>query len=181
MREKQSDIFRWSFLLVRQRNRKTTKSLDPSSKVNVYDYAAQFDCLPTFEHIEIPAVQRQSGSRPIYFCRITVQGTSVVGEGHSSNGRAFAEQLACMNFKEEAEKSHLGGQMLVKNITKLTSATGEKFLQYCKIRQKDWEPYNFITKEVNSRAHMGSLFQGTRLLSECTMYTYVTRLCFSKR
>jgi hypothetical protein len=181
MKEKQSNLFRWALLLVKHRHNRKPKNRESSAKVDVYDYAAQFDCLPTFEYIEIPRPQHQPGPSHSYWCRITVQGTSVIGEGHSTTGRVPAELFACMNFKAEAEKFHLGGQMLVKHINKLTSATGEKFLQYCKIQQKDWEPYNFLTRLVGSTTHIGSLYQGTRLLSECTMYSYVTRLCFSKR
>jgi hypothetical protein len=183
MREKESPVFRWALLITKHKSRPKLNKFENSSKVDVYDYAAQFDRLPTFEYFEIPKSRNHThliGSSA-HVCRVTVEGTSIVGEALSSVSRAYAELQACMVFKQEAEKFHLGGQILVKDINKLTSATGEKFLQYCKIQQKDWEPYNFLTKTGPANSQIGSLFQGTRLLSECTMYTYVTRLNFSKR
>jgi hypothetical protein len=181
MREKNSKIFLWSVLLAKLKSLPKQKGFEASSKVNVYDYAAQFDHLPKFEYFEIPKSRNRLVSGSAYCCRVTVEGTSIVGEGLSSASRANAELHACMMFKQEAEKFHQEGQILVKDINKLTSATGEKFLEYCKIKQKDWEPYNFVTKIGPGASHIGSLYQGTRLLSECTAYTYVTQLMFSKR
>ena len=60
---------------------------------------------------------------------------------------------------------------MVKHINTLTSQTGEKFLKYCKMKQKDWEQYNFVAKQAGLE-WLGQLFLGERLLSECVMYRY---------
>jgi hypothetical protein len=176
MREKNSDLFSYP-LLVAKYHVKGDFLSDNSSKVDVYDYAAQFDTLPVFDIVRIPKSGSQGPTG--YFCRITVKGTSIVGQAYSPTSRATAELGACMNFKKRAEELHQGETMLVKHINRLTSSTGEKFLQYCKMKQKDWEQYNFVTKSHGGTIQ-GSLSLGTRLLSECTMYRYAPFLELTK-
>jgi hypothetical protein len=145
------------------------------SKVDVYDYAAQFDTLPAFEVVRIPKTN-DFQSKLGYYVRITVKGTSIVGEAyHASN--AVAEAGAYLNFKERAEEAHQGSRMMVKHINTLTSQTGRKFLEYCKIKQKDWAQYSFVAKQVGECQIQGKLYLGDKLLSECTMFKYVPGTC----
>jgi hypothetical protein len=145
-------------------------SANTSSKVDVYDYAAQFDTVPQFETIKIPLQLPQKFG---YHVRVTVKGTTIVGEGFHSTQRAFAEIGACVSFKKRAEELHQGERMLVKHINTLTSQTGRKFLQYCSIKQKDWEQYNFVSKSIGPQDVHGKLYVGERLVSECVMFKYV--------
>lgn len=142
-----------------------------SSKVDVYDYAAQLDTIPVFETTRVPA-NHQYSAKLGYLSRVTVKGTSIVGEGYHPNASGFAEIAACMNFKTRAEELHQGEKMMVKHINTLTSQTGQKFLEYCKMKQKDWGQYNCVTK---TRGHefAAQLYIGDKLLSECVMYRYV--------
>jgi hypothetical protein len=142
---------------------------EKSSKVDVYDYAAQFNTLPTFETFTLPAnssIQAKDG----YLCRVSVPGTKIVGEAFHPSVRAYAELGACVNFKKRAEELHQGEKILVKHINTLTSKTGQKFLQYCKMMQKSWEQYEFTSKSVSGFEVHGQLHLGSRLLSECTMF-----------
>ena len=141
-----------------------------SAKVDVYDYAAQLNAVPVFETIRIPK-SADKGAKLGFFVRVTVKGTIVSGEGYHKETRAFAEIAACVNFKAKAEELHQGEKMMVKHINTLTSQTGEKFLKYCKMKQKDWEQYNFVAKQAGLE-WLGQLFLGERLLSECVMYRY---------
>ena len=144
---------------------------EKSSKVDVYDYAAQFDTLPVFETIRMPGTA-QPHAKEGYLCRVSVPGTNIVGEGFHPNFREYAEIGACVNFKKRAEELHQGEKMLVKHINTLTSKTGQKFLQYCKMKHKNWEQFVFTAKQVNGFAIHGQLHWGSRLLSECTMFKY---------
>jgi hypothetical protein len=144
------------------------------AKVDVYDYAAQLNALPVFETIQVMA-NSDKNSKPGYLVRVTVKGTIVSGEGYHNNCRAYAELAACVNFKKRAEELHQGEKMMVKHINTLTSQTGEKFLKYCKMKQKDWEQYNFVHKQVGQEV-IGQLFLGERLLSECVMHKYTPLL-----
>jgi len=141
-----------------------------SSKVDVYDYAAQFDTLPQFEMIRV-ASNSELNAKQGYFVLVTVKGTNVIGEGYSPSSHTHAEMAACLNFKKRAEELHQGEKMMVKHINTLTSQTGKKFLQYCKIKHKDWEQYNFTSKSYSAGFVVGQLFLGERLLSECSMFT----------
>jgi hypothetical protein len=145
-------------------------SSNMSSKVDVYDYAAQFDTVPIFETIKIPL---QLPLKFGYHVRVTVKGTTIVGDGFHNSTRASAEIGACVNFKKRAEELHQGERMLVKHINTLTSQTGRKFLQYCSIKQKDWEQYSFVSKSIGAHEVHGKLYAGERLVSECVMFKYV--------
>lgn len=141
-----------------------------SAKVDVYDYAAQLEAIPTFESIPVPSspeLQAKTG----WLVRIMVNGTIVSGEGYHHQKRAYAEIAACIDFKKRAEQLHQGEKMMVKHINTLTSQTGGKFLEYCKIKQRDWEQYNFTYKQHDGFDFIGQLFLGDRLLSECVMYS----------
>ena len=144
--------------------------LHESAKLDVYDYAAQMNVLPKFQAIQI-AANSQPQSKLGFWVRVTVEGTVIEGEGFHAV-RAYAETAACMDFKQKAEEIHQGERMLVKHINTLTSQTGKKFLEYCKMKQKDWEMYKFTCIQGKARECRGSLLLGDRLLSECLMYTY---------
>lgn len=150
--------------------RASVASEHKSAKVDVYDYAAQLDALPVFETVQVTS-NAEKNAKPGYLVRITVKGTIVSGEGYHNNTRAYAELDACVNFKKRAEELHQGEKMMVKHINTLTSQTGEKFLKYCKMKQKDWEQYKFVHKQSGHEI-IGQLFLGERLLSECVMYKY---------
>jgi len=170
MKDKDSPMFRNSVVVATFSSvTQNYATQHKSSKVDVYDYAAQFNVLPVFETIPIPLNSTKSGKTG-YLCRITVQGTNIVGEGFHNHVRSYAEIGACVNFKKRAEEHHQGEKMMVKHINTLTSKTGEKFLQYCKMKQKDWEQYQFTSKSINGFEVHGQLHLGTRLLSECTMF-----------
>jgi hypothetical protein len=148
------------------------QSKHTSSKVDVYDYAANFDTLPVFETIQVvnnPELNAKLG----YLVRVTVKGTTIVGEGYHGTVRAHAEIGACENFKKRAEELHQGERLMVKHINTLTSKTGHKFLEYCKMKQKDWEQYTFVSQNVNGMEISGKLYLGERLLSECIMHKYI--------
>jgi hypothetical protein len=142
---------------------------EKSSKVDVYDYAAQLNTLPVFDTIKFPGSSMPQ-AKDAYFCRVSVPGTNIVGEAFHSSNRAYAEIGACMNFKKRAEELHQGEKMLVKHINTLTSQTGQKFLQYCKMKHKNWEQFQFTSKSINGLEVLGQLHWGSRLLSECTMF-----------
>jgi hypothetical protein len=144
--------------------------LHESAKLDVYDYAAQMNVLPKFEAVQV-ALHSQSSSKLGYRVRVTVEGTIIQGEGFHSL-RGWAETAACVDFKQKAEEMHQGERMLVKHINTLTSQTGKKFLEYCKMKQKDWELYKFKSTQAKGNEFRGSLHLGDRLLSECLMYTY---------
>jgi len=141
-----------------------------SAKLDVYDYAAHFDVLPEFELEKIP-LSNDIQSKTGYLCRVHVKGTNVIGEGlHRSNSN-LAEVAACMDFKIRAEKAHQGQKFLVKHINTLTTQTGQKFLEYCKLRSKDWALYRFESKR-NYDVAVGKLFLADRLIAECSAQSY---------
>ena len=148
-------------------------SRNKSSKVDVYDYAAQFNVLPEFKTHRIP-VDNSPNSRLGYFVRVTVQGTEIFGVGYHPSTNAFAEIAACVDFKRRAEEKHQGEKMMVKHINTLTSKTGTKFMEYCKMKLKDWEQYNFTCKQINGQELSATLHVGDRLVSQCVMFTYPT-------
>jgi len=142
-----------------------------SSKVDVYDYAAQFNVLPEFTTRRIPN-DNSPNCKFGYFVRVTVQGTEIFGVGYHPSTNAFAEIAACVDFKKRAEEKHQGEKMMVKHINTLTSKTGKKFMEYCKMKLKDWEQYDFSFKQVNGFEISATLKVGDRLVSQCVMFTY---------
>ena len=143
-------------------------STNKSAKLDVVDYAAQHNTLPRIERLEIPAMR---GSKPGHYIRVSVPGVDIVGKGHHASMPGYAEIAACYQFKKLAEKEHQGETMRVKDINTLTSQTGEKFIEYCKMRQKDWEQYRFEHRQVRGMEIRGELYLGDRLVSECVMFS----------
>jgi hypothetical protein len=144
------------------------KEFQKSAKLDVVDYAAQHNTLPKIERLEI-ATSRDR--KPGHYIRITVPGVDFVGKGYHPSVPSSAEMSACFAFKKMAEMEHQGEMLRVKDINTLTSQTGEKFLEYCRIRQKDWEEYKFVSRQVRGQEIRGELFLGDRLVSECVMFT----------
>ena len=142
-----------------------------SSKVDVYDYAAQFNVLPEFKGIRIP-IDSSPSCKLGHFVRVTVKGTDIFGVGFHPSTNAFAEVAACVDFKKRAEEKHQGEKMMVKHINTLTSKTGKKFMEYCKMKLKDWEQYELKCKQINGWEMSAKLYVGDRLVSECVMFTY---------
>jgi hypothetical protein len=147
-----------------------------SAKLDVVDYAAQHDCLPRIERLEIPASRK---SKPGHYIRVSVPGVGIVGKGYHSSLPGYAEIAACYQFKKLAEREHQGETMHVKDINTLTSQTGEKFIEYCKMRQRDWEQYRFEHRQVRGFETRGELYLGDRLVSECVMFSYSSFSKFS--
>jgi hypothetical protein len=172
MKDKSSPMFTQSLYIAKHPPpSQATIAANVSAKVDVFDYAAQFDTVPVFETTKVLSASPKNAGYG-FFTRVTVQGTVIVGEAFHPNVRAYAELGACVNFKKRAEELHQGETMMVKHINTLTSKTGEKFLQYCKMKQKDWEQFNFVAKSLNGVEVLGQLYVGDRLLSECTMLKY---------
>jgi len=143
-----------------------------SAKLDVYDYAAHFDVLPQFEWEKIP-VNQDAKAKNGHLCRVRVEGTNILGEGFNPTSEIFAEITACLDFKARAEKAHQGEKLLVKHINTLTTKTGKKFLEYCKLRSKDWAQYRFQGKQApGGMAVVGQLFLADRLMAECAASTY---------
>jgi hypothetical protein len=169
MKDKESPMFENALRIAKHRIVSLEILLNnKSAKVDVYDYAAQFDTVPVFETRRLPSNNSRNATQG-YFTRVTVRETKIVGEAFHPTARAYSEIGACVNFKKHAEELHQGETMLVKHINTLTSKTGEKFLQYCKMKQKDWEQFKFVLKQLNGAEVLGQLYLGDRLLSECVM------------
>lgn len=172
MKDKSSPMFADAVCVAKYKNvSQETILTNKTAKVDVYDYAAQFDTVPVFETRTLPSSNKRNGPKG-FFTRVTVHGTVIVGESFHPTVRAYAELGACVNFKKRAEELHQGETMMVKHINTLTSKTGEKFLQYCKMKQKDWEQFKFVAKSINGVEVLGQLHLGDRLLSECVMLKY---------
>lgn len=173
LRQYQSAIIREPVIAATTMSLKGTHEfrLHESAKVDVYDYAAQMNVLPQFETIQLSS-SGNANAKTGYYVRVTVEGTIVKGDGYHSHIRAYAETAACVEFKRVAEHMHQGERMLVKDINTLTSQTGKKFLEYCKMKQKDWEMYDFRCKQGQAMEFRGALYLGNRLLSESLMYKY---------
>ena len=169
MKSWSSPLFSDAVCVAKHRNVTQDVTLNnKSAKVDVYDYAAQFDTVPLFETRTLPSSNSKNATRG-YFTTVRVPGTVIFGESFHPTVRAYSEIGACMDFKKRAEELHQGETMMVKHINTLTSKTGEKFLQYCKMKQKDWEQFKFESKSLNGVEVLGQLFSGDRLLSECVM------------
>jgi hypothetical protein len=163
-----SPVFQYALCVAKHKVSANVITNNKSAKVDVYDYAAQFDTLPLFNTKTLPSSNSKNATIG-YFTRVTVPGTAIFGESFHATVRAYSELGACVEFKKRAEELHQGETMMVKHINTLTSKTGEKFLQYCKMKQKDWEQFKFESKQLNGAEVLGQLFSGDRLLSECVM------------
>src|SRR5580704_14168685 len=98
MRANDSIMFRYAVITaVAPRYDQETLNQNLHAKVDVYDYAAQFDTLPSFQTSPIPIHPGGKG-KVAYHSRITVHGTTVVGEGFAST-TSRAEIAACITFK----------------------------------------------------------------------------------
>ncbi len=125
-----------SLLTSRTKLNKQTLTEEADAKIDIYNYAARFDCTPKFEE---RALQRGGKGRDYKAKVIEVtielseQNIRVVARGQ---GLRAAEISAALLFKGKAEKYNAErgeGSIVIKDSTALTNANSRKFFEFYKI------------------------------------------------
>jgi len=120
-----------------------TTSYDPSlikeehdAIMDIYDYCARFDTVPTFEVKEV-----RSRGRPVVEFIVNMPQQNIRAMARAKE-RKTAEVLASVEFKRQAEKWHAENgdkELIVKDASALNSRNARKFFEYYKMKQRNIE------------------------------------------
>lgn len=135
---------------------------ESDAKKDIIDFAARHDCLPVFTFHKLARKAKSIRARA------SVPNLWLDGYGRGDNV-ATALLQACISLKVAAEARHEeigGGTLLVKDYTKLTTASSEKFVRfYCNQQQLHCSCTSQAVRESKTG---GQLFTKVILQSEST-------------
>ena len=125
-----------------------SKSDDAAAKKQVIDFAARHDCFPIFEaHLGRSKLRKRLATAVV-----TIPDLGLTGLGRQNTAEAAMLQ-ACLSLKLAAEARHEregDGTLLVKDYTKLTSASSRQFLEFFAAHNK--VHYNMVTEAVKEKS-----------------------------
>lgn len=129
--------------------RSDTHSINVAAQRDVIDYAARHDCLPVFELHS----GRSKLKKRLVTARVSISEMGLVGLGRHTKGLQALTQ-ACLSLKAAAETRHEksgDGLLLVKDYTKLTTASSRQFLDYyCFTNKTHYETTTDTTRQTQS-------------------------------
>ena len=113
----------------------STLATEADAKMDIYNYAARFGCIPTIS-IEKGSKRRAIGkARSIITVTVDLPEQSISVSGRGLNIKS-AEIAAALRFKEAAEKYHAQNgseSIIIKDSNALTTANARQFFEYYKL------------------------------------------------
>lgn len=114
---------------------KTTLATEADAKVDIYNYAARFGCIPIIS-IEKESKRRVMGkARSVITVTVTLPEQSISVSGRGLDLKS-AEIAAALKFKQAAEKYHAQNgseSIIIKDSSALTTTNARQFFEYYKL------------------------------------------------
>ena len=145
---------------------RNTLAAEADAKMDIYNYAARFDCLPTIE-INHEQKRRAVGkARQVVSATVTLpeQSISVIGRGLDVRS---AEIAAAIKFKEAAERFHAqhgSESIIIKDTNSLTTANARQFFDFYKIIHPD-SRFELATEALKGSRISGGLTEARAVLN----------------
>lgn len=120
-------------------------SEESDAKMDIYDYCARFDLVPTFIVREVSGM----GVRRLIEVTVEMPEQEIQASARATDKRT-AEILACVEFKKQAEEYHAKhgeSTIVVKDIMSLNSRNAKKFFEYYKINHRNTQ-YDVTMKQM---------------------------------
>lgn len=122
-------------------------SEESDAKMDIYDYCARFDCVPTFIFREASGM---SNRRSLVEATVEMPEQGIQASARASDKRT-AEILACVEFKKQAEEYHAkhgDSTIVVKDLLALSSRNARKFFEYYKMHNRNTQ-YDLVMKQMH--------------------------------
>lgn len=122
-------------------------SEESDAKMDIYDYCARFDCVPTFIFREALMV---GGRRSLVEATVEMPEQGIQASARASDKRT-AEILACVEFKKKAEEYHAkhgDSTIVVKDLLTISSRNARKFFEYYKMHNRNTQ-YDLVMKQMH--------------------------------
>lgn len=122
-------------------------SEESDAKMDIYDYCARFDCVPTFIFRETSGM---SNRRSLVEATVEMPEQGIQASARASDKRT-AEILACVEFKKQAEEYHAkhgDSTIVVKDLLTLSSRNARKFFEYYKMHNRNTQ-YDLVMKQMH--------------------------------
>ena len=165
---------RFEDILVHQTPNRKTLEEEKDAKVDIYNYAARFDCIPEMSVRRLPPVRGKKQNLIEVEVSMPEQEIKVTGKGKNLKQ---AEVAAALNFKRAAERFQVqqGTEALfVKDSSMLTTQNARSFFDFYKIVH----PRTIISVETTEardmRTYGGRPFRSQVLLNQEKIGTAVT-------
>ncbi|KAF8466450.1 P-loop containing nucleoside triphosphate hydrolase protein [Kalaharituber pfeilii] len=147
----------------------STTSYDPElikdeadAKIDIYDYCARYDTVPTFDVNDI-----RSRGRSVVEVTVTMPQQNINAVARAKE-RKTAEILACVEFKRQAEDWHaknVDEDFIVRDARALTSRNAKKFFEFYKMKNKNCEYNALFTTPRGTKKLTGSTTQAQMMLN----------------
>ncbi|KAI9840307.1 MAG: hypothetical protein M1837_001794, partial [Sclerophora amabilis] len=136
------------------------------AKLDVYDYAARFDCVPTFKARLVNRLLRPRGRKAIELSiDLPEQKIHVVARGASLRA---AEVSASLKFKAEAEKYHAehgDDTIVIKDATTLNTGNARVFFEWYSMQAKGTNIHTVVEPEESLKDSGNVPFRGQLFLN----------------
>lgn len=122
-------------------------SEESDAKMDIYDYCARFDCVPTFIFREASGM---SARRSLVEATVEMPEQGIQASARASDKRT-AEILACVEFKKQAEEYHAkhgDSTIVVKDLLTLSSRNARRFFEYYKMHNRNTQ-YDLVIKQMH--------------------------------
>lgn len=119
---------------------------ESDAKMDIYDYCARFDCVPTFIFREAS----MGGRKALVEATVEMPEQGIQASARASDKRT-AEILACVEFKKQAEEYHAkhgDSTIVVKDLLALSSRNARKFFEYYRMHHRNAQ-YDVVMKQMH--------------------------------
>ncbi|RPA96458.1 P-loop containing nucleoside triphosphate hydrolase protein [Choiromyces venosus 120613-1] len=137
---------------------------EADAKMDIYDYCARFDAVPT---VSVRETRRPGTRKGLYEVTVGFPEQNILATARASELK-HAEIVACVEFKRQAEEFHSkkgGSTIIVKDISSINSRNARKFFEFLKMFDKHAR-YDVDLRQTTGRRGTGGAFRGQMILNE---------------
>jgi len=137
---------------------------EADAKMDIYDYCARFDAVPT---VNVRETRRPGTRKGLFEVTIGFLQQNILATARASELKN-AEIVASVEFKRQAEEFHSkqgGSTIIVKDISSINSRNARKYFEFFKMFDKQAR-YDVVLKQTSGRKGSGGSFRAQMVLNE---------------
>ncbi|KAG0633230.1 P-loop containing nucleoside triphosphate hydrolase protein [Tuber brumale] len=137
---------------------------EADAKMDIYDYCARFDAVPT---VNVRETKRPSPRKGLFEVTVGFPQQNILATARASELKN-AEIVACVEFKRQAEEFHSkqgGSTIIVKDISSINSRNARKFFEFFKMFDRQ-SRYDVELKQIAGRKGSGGAFRAQMMINE---------------
>lgn len=137
---------------------------EAEAKMDIYDYCARFDAVPT---VNVRETRRPGTRKGLFEVTVGFPQQNILATARASELKN-AEIVASVEFKRQAEEFHSkqgGSTIIVKDISSINSRNARKFFEFFKMFDKRAR-YDVVLKQTSGRKGSGGSYRAQMVLDE---------------